>query len=138
MNFRYLFPVFLILVGLESKSQTLLNLRLTAVSEILINAKLLSKTTQNAKFKYPVPPQGNDCIFSTKCFFNAEHKCFKYVNEYWGNKLAIEEINRLKKYYPNLKSTNKYHWNDNKQKFEITLTKSNTKGILWLLTIQKI
>lgn len=138
MIFRYFLFIILTFAGLTSKSQTLLNLNLSQVSKILSNASLSYKSIKEAKFRYEVPPEGNDCIFFTTCYFDSDKKCFKYVNDYWGNTLAYQEINRLKKCYPNLKQVAKSQWLENKKQFRITLINDKKTRASYSLKIEKI
>jgi len=113
-------------VCLKSKCQTLLNLDLPQIIKtIKLNdgGRLMHKTTKEAKFGYDIPPEGNICIFFTTCYFTSEHKCFKYINIYWGDELANKEVDRLREYYPDLKKIDgNSQWKDNKHGFEVTLT----------------
>jgi hypothetical protein len=131
----------LMIVGLKSKSQTLLNRNLFEINKVIVlyQGGLVNKSLKIAKFSYSIPPEGNDCIFRTTCYFNANHKCFKYINEYWGDELPKQEINKLKTYYPTLKKIDdKPLWVDYKNGFAITLIKDKNSGASYSLKIEII
>ncbi|MBS7565869.1 hypothetical protein KHS38_15785 [Mucilaginibacter sp. Bleaf8] len=129
------------IVGLKSKSQTLLNCNLSEINKAIVlhQGGLVNKSLIKAKFSYATPPEGNDCIFRTTCYFTSKHKCFKYINEYWGDELPNQEINKLKAYYPTLKKiNNKPLWIDHKKGFQITLVNDKRTGAAYSLKIETI
>ncbi|TWJ03228.1 hypothetical protein JN11_00765 [Mucilaginibacter frigoritolerans] len=131
----------LIIVGLKSKSQTLLNHNLSEINKVIVlhQGKLVNKSLKKANFSYSIPPEGNDCIFRTTCYFTSNHKCFKYINEYWGDQLPNQEINKFKMYYPSLKKINDQQlWVDHKKGFQITLINDKKLSTAYSLKIEII
>lgn len=138
---KYFLFVVLMLIGLNSKSQTLLNLNLREINKFIVlsGGGLVHKSNKEAKFSYVIPPEGNDCIFNTTCYFTSRNICFKYVNTYWGYQLPNQEIDRLKKYFPNLKKVdNKPQWRDYIKGFEITLIHDKNVHGAYSLKIETI
>ncbi|HWZ02913.1 MAG TPA: hypothetical protein VNX40_04830 [Mucilaginibacter sp.] len=72
--------------------------------------------------RYPIPPEGNDCLIKTTFCLTLKNRCFKYVEEYWGKELADQKIDEFKRYYHGLKQVkNEQKWIDNDNRFEIDL-----------------
>ncbi|MEB0299999.1 MULTISPECIES: hypothetical protein [unclassified Mucilaginibacter] len=136
---RNILFITLIFIGFRSKSQTLLNRDLSEINKVILSQKggLLHKSKKSAKFGYVTPPEGNTCIFNTTCYFNPKHKCFKYINKYWGNDLPTKEINGLKNSYPGLKAiVNDSTWIDYNQKIRVTLVNDKHIHAVYYLIIE--
>jgi hypothetical protein len=138
---RHILFITLIVIGFKSKSQTLLNRDLSEINKVILlqKGRLVHKSEKSAKFGYIIPPDGNVCIFNTTFYFTSKHKCFKYVNKYWGDEFPIKEINRLKKCYPDLKTiVNNSRWIDYNQKFKLTLVNDKHTHAIYSLIIENI
>jgi hypothetical protein len=130
----FLFLFLLLVTELKVKSQTLLNADLSRIKEeVEIQDGGLQKSfiEENIEmkgaykkfvFRYSLPPEGNDCLMKTTFCLTLKNKCFKYYEEYWGEKRADQKIEVLKIYYPRLQQVKKeLKWIDNDNGFEISL-----------------
>jgi len=140
----------LILLGVKSQSQTLLNSDLSEIKKEIglqkggLKKIVLKKDSANISlkevtFSYQTPPEGNTCIFDTKFYLTSNNKCFRYIDRYWGDELPYQKINELKKYYPTLKQVdNKSQWVDYQNKFEVILTQDKHTSAVFYLEIKDI
>jgi hypothetical protein len=152
---RLLFLLLLIIIGRGVKSQTLLNAGSAQImKEVKLKGGGLYKSSieksQELKgrykkivFHYPLPPEGNACLLKTTFYLTFDNKCFKYYEDYWGEKLADQQLDELKRYYPNLRRVkNALKWIDNDNGFEVNLIPerigNNKFASAYLLEVKKI
>ena len=151
---RLLFLFLLIVSGQGVKSQTLLN---ADSSKILKEVKLkggglfksfieknieIKGRYKKIVFHYQLPSEGNTCLLKTTFYLTLDNKCFKYYEDYWGEKLADKKLDELKRYYPGLKRIkNELKWRDIGNRFEIDLIPerigNNKFASAYLLEVKK-
>jgi hypothetical protein len=130
----FLLLFILIINGLRLKSQTLLNADSFKIKkEVELQGGRLTKSFteksiemneryKKVVFQYPMPPEGNSCLMKTTFCLTLKNKCFKYYEEYWGEDIAVQKIDELKKYYSGLRRVkNELKWIDNEKVFEVNL-----------------
>lgn len=130
----FLFLFFLIAIGLRVKSQTLLNADFSKISkEVELQGGGLKKIViekniemngdyKKVIFQYPLPSEGNSCLMKTTFCLKLKNKCFKYYEYYWGEELADQKVDELKKYYSRLKQVkDELKWIDDDKGFEVNL-----------------
>jgi hypothetical protein len=130
----FLFFFLLIVTGLRVKSQTLLNANFSKIRKEVesqgggLTKGFIEKNIEmNGRYKkvvvqYPLSPEGNSCLMKTTFCLTLKNKCFKYYEDYWGEDIATQKIDEIKKYYSGLKRVkNELKWIDNERAFEVNL-----------------
>jgi hypothetical protein len=155
MTSKWLLFLILIFTGFRAKSQNLLDTDSSKImKEVALQGGTLTKCfveqniEMNGRYKkmlvqYPIPPEGNKCLMKTTFCMTLKNRCFKYAEDYWGEQLADQKIDKLKKYYRGLKRVkNELKWVDNDNRFEIDLIPerigNNKFASAYLLVVKKI
>jgi hypothetical protein len=155
MSSKWLRFLVLIFAGFRAKSQNLLDADSSKImKEVALQGGGLTKCfaekniETNGRYKkmvvrYPIPPEGNICLMKSTFCMTLKNRCFKYYEDYWGEELANQKLDKLKRYYHGLKRVkNKLKWIDYDNRFEIDLIPermgNNKFASAYLLEVKKI
>lgn len=135
MSLRCLLFLFLMFVGLGLKAQVILlnadssqiqkEVRLHGVilKKYSIEKGLKTKDQYKRMFFRPliIPPEGNACLISMTFYLTLKNKCFKYDEDYWGEELADQRIDELKKSFGLKQINGSLRWINDYKNIEIDL-----------------
>jgi len=133
MGLKSILLLLLTFIVLNAKAQILLNADSSQIKKTIsvrgggLKKSFIEKNIEmkglykKMVFRFPTPMEGNSCLMDMTFCLTLKNECFKYYEDYWGEDIANQRIDDLKKSYE-LKQVKGYlKWVDDKKGFEISM-----------------